>query len=75
MQSHSTTITCYILTTLALTPKGHTFYIKIHIKCYFVKLQTHSLEDLLFIGLDIFPQVIVICLHLIEHASLGFKIY
>ena len=79
MQSPSAIINCFIMTTFAphglLTPKGFTFYNKIHIKFCFVKLQTHFSQDLLFIGCDIFPQVIVICLHLIKHVSLGFNIY
>ena len=56
-------------------PKGYKFYNKIHVKCYFVKLQTHFSQDLFFIGCDIFPQVMVICLHLIKHVLLGLKIY
>ena len=46
----------------------------LHIKCYFVKRQTHFSQNLLFIGCDIFPQVMVICLHLIKHVTLGFNI-
>ena len=58
-----------------LTPRGHKVYNKIHIKCYFVKLQTHFSQDLLLFGCDIFPQVMVICLHLIEHIALGFNTF
>ena len=61
MQSYSATITCSIVVSLTvhdlLTPKGYTFYNEIHIKCYFVKLQTYFSQDLLLIGCDIFPQV------------------
>ena len=39
-----------------------------------MKLQTHFSQDLLFIGCDIFPQVMVICLHPIKYVSLGLKI-
>ena len=74
MQSYSATITCSIVTTVAphdlLNPKGHTFYNKIHIKCYFEKLQTHFLQDLLLTGFHIFPQAMVICWHLIEYVLL-----
>ena len=68
MQSYSGIITCSIVASLVpngfLTPNGLKFYNKIHINCYFVKLQTLFSQDLLFIGCDIFPQVMVICLHL-----------
>ena len=77
MQFYSGTIICSIVASLAsnglLTPKGYKFYIKTHIKCYFVKLQTHFCQDLLFIGRDIFPQVMIICLQLIKHVPSGFK--
>ena len=70
MQSYSATITCYRMALLDhhsfLTPKGLKFYNKIYIKCYFAKLQTHFSIDALFVGCDIFPQVMVICLHLIK---------
>ena len=79
MQSYSATVTCSTVTTLVLhgllTPKGGTFYNKIHTKCYFVKYQTHFFQDLLFIGCDIFPQVMIICLNLNKHVSLGYNIY
>ena len=65
MQSYSAIITCFMVTTFGphglLTPKGYSFYNKTDIKCYFVKLQAHFSQDLLLIGCDIFPQVIVIC--------------
>ena len=32
-----------------------------------MKLQTYFSQDLLLFGYDIFPQVVVICLHLIKH--------
>ena len=77
MQSYSATITFSIVVSLSptslLTPKGYKLYNKIHIKCYFVKLETHFSQDLLFIGCDIFPQVMIICLHLIKHVPLGFN--
>ena len=79
MQPYSATISCSVVTSLApydlLTPKEQKFYHKIHMKCYFVKLQNHFSQDLLFIGCDIFPQVTVICLHLIKHVALGFDIF
>ena len=79
MQSYSATITYSIETILVahglLTPTGYAFYNKIYIKCYFVKFQTHFFQDLLFIAYDIFPQVMVVCLHFIKHVSLGFNIY
>ena len=75
MQSYSATITCSIMASLTptglLSPKEYKFYNKIHIKCYFVQLQTHFSQDLLFIGCDIFPQVMIICMHLINHVPLG----
>ena len=74
MQSYSATITCSIVTTVAphdlLNPKGHTFYNKIHIKCYFEKLQTHFLQDLLLTGFHIFFFFLVICWHLIDYVLL-----
>ena len=77
MLSCSATITYSILASLALngllTLEGYTFYKKIHIKCYFVKLQIHFSQDLLFIDCDSSHQVMVICLHLIKHVSLGFN--
>ena len=79
MQSHSAITNFFIITTFTphglLTPTGFTFYNKIYIKSYFVKLQTHFSQEVLFISCDIFPQVMVICLHLIKHVSLGFNIY
>ena len=42
-----------------LTLKGYKFYNKMHIKCNFVKFQTFFSQDLLLIGCDIFPQVMV----------------
>ena len=76
MQSYAATITCSIVAALApnclLTPSGYKFLIKIHIKSYFVKLQTHFSQDLIFIGCDIFPQVMVICLNLIKHVPIRF---
>ena len=38
-------------------------------------LQIHFSQDVLFTGCNIFPQVIVIGLHLIRNISLGFNIY
>ena len=77
MQSYSATIACSIVASLTanslLTPKGYKSYNKIHIKCYFVKLQTYFYQDLLLTGCDIFPQVMVICLHLIKHVPLCFN--
>ena len=77
MESYSATITCSIVSSLIpnglLTPKDYACFNKIHIKCFFVKVQNHFSQDLLFIGCDIFPQVMVICLHLITHVSLGIK--
>ena len=58
-----------------LTLKGFKFYNKIHIKCYFAKTQTHFSQDLLFIGCEILPKLMAICLHLIKDFSLGFHIY
>ena len=76
MQSYSATFTCSIVAPLApddlLTPNGYELFNKIHTKCYFVKLQTHFSQDLLFIGYDIFPQVMVICLNLIKHFPIRF---
>ena len=40
-----------------------------------LNLQTYFSQDLLFIGCNIFPQVMVICLHLIKHVLLDFNIY
>ena len=64
MKSYSATITCSRMASLDphsfLTPKGFKFYNKTHIKCYFGKPQTHFSRDVLFIGCDIFPQVMVI---------------
>ena len=57
----------------AILLKRYKFYEKIHIKCYFVKLQSHFYQNLLFIGYDLFPQVTVIYLNLIKHAPLGFN--
>ena len=58
MQSHSATITFSIMASLTpnglLTPKRYKRYSKIHRKYYFVKLQTHISQDLLFIGCGIF---------------------
>ena len=60
MKSYSVTITCSIVALLTpnglLTPKGYTFYNKIHVKCYFVKLQTNFSQDLLLIGLGHFAS-------------------
>ena len=79
MQYYSATITCSIVASLVpndlLTPKRYKSYNTIHIKSYFVKLQTHFSQDLLFIGCDIFLQVLVICLYLIKHVPLGFNIF
>ena len=55
-----------------LTPKGYKCYKKIHKECYFVKLQTNFSQVLLFISCDVFPQVMVICLHLIKHVPIRF---
>ena len=44
--------------------------IKIHLNCYFMNFQAHFPYDLFFVDCYIFPQVIVICLHLIKHVSL-----
>ena len=75
--SYSITITCSIVASSTpkslLTPKRYKFYRKIHTKYYFVKLQNHFTQDLLFIGCDIFPQVMVIRLHLIKHVPLDFN--
>ena len=77
MQSCSATITRSIVTCVApnglLPLKGYKIYNKIHIKCYFVKLQTYFSQDLLFIDCEIFPYVMVICLYLIKHVPLGFN--
>ena len=70
MESYSATITCLIPNGL-LTPKDYKYII--HIKCFLVKVQNHFSQDLLFIGCDIFSQVMVICLHLIKHVPLSFK--
>ena len=74
MRSYSATITCSIMASLTpnglLYPKGYKFYKKIHMKCYLTKHQIHFSRDLLLIGCDIFPQVMVICLHLIKHVPL-----
>ena len=34
------------------------------------EISNHFSQDLLFIGCDIFPQVMIICLHLIKHIPL-----
>ena len=77
MRSHSATIICSIVTSLAsnslFTPRGYKFYDKIRTKCFFLWNLTHFSQDLLFIGSDIFSQVMVICLHLIKHVPLGFN--
>ena len=77
MQSYSVTITGSIVASLnpngLLTAKGYKCFNKIHIKCYFVELKTHFSQGLLFIGRDIFPQVMVIFLLLIKHVPLGFN--
>ena len=70
MESYSATVTCLIPNGL-LTPKDYKYII--HIKWFLVKVQNHFSQDLLFIGCDIFSQVMVICLHLIKHVPLGFK--
>ena len=57
----------------AILLKRYKFYEKIHIKCYFVKLQSHFYQNLLFLGCDLFPQVTVIYLNLIKHVPLGFN--
>ena len=49
------------------------FYINVEFRV--LKLQTHFSQDVLFIGCNIFPQVIVIGLHLIKNISLGFHVY
>ena len=71
MPSYSATIICSRMASLAphglLTPGGFNFYNKIHIKYFFAKLQTHFSQDVLFIGCEIFLQVMVICLYLIKH--------
>ena len=72
MQSYSATITCFRMPSSLdphslLTPKGFKFYNKIYIKCYFAKFQTDFSRDVLFVGCDIFPQVMVTCLHLIKN--------
>ena len=78
MESYSVTMTCSIVVSFTangfLTPVGYKFYNKIRIKCYFVKLQTYFSQDLFLIGCDIFPQVMIICLHLINHVPLCFNI-
>ena len=58
-----------------LTARGHKVYNKTHIKCYFVKLQTHFSQVLLLFGCYIFLQVMVIYLYLIEHIELGFNTF
>ena len=77
MQSYSSAITFPTVASLTpnglLTPEGYKFDNKIYINCYFVKFQTHFSKDLLLIGCDIFPQIVVICLHLIIHVILGFN--
>ena len=77
MQSYSFTITCSIVTSLPpnglLTPNEYKFYNKIFVKYYFAKLQTHFSQDILFIGCDIFPQVMIICLHFIKHVLIRFQ--
>ena len=41
-----------------------------------LKLKAHFAQDVLFVGCNNFPQVMVICLlHLIKNVSLGFSIY
>ena len=40
-----------------------------------LELQTNFSQDPLLIGCNIFLHVMVICLHLIKHISLGFNIY
>ena len=65
MQSYSATITCFIVTTYI--PHGLFNSKLLHIlqqntyKMLFCELQTHFSQDLLFLGCDIFPQVMVIC--------------
>ena len=39
----------------------------------FVKLKTHFSQDLLLLGYEIFPWVMVICLDLIKHIALAFN--
>ena len=39
-----------------------------------LKLQPQFFKDVLFLRCSIFPQLIVICLHLIENVSLDFNI-
>ena len=60
MQSYSATITCCIVASLApnglLTPKGTNFIIKC---IQNAERQIHFSQDLLLIGCDIFPQVMV----------------
>ena len=77
MQSYSVTITCSIVASLTpnglLTLKRYKLYNKIQIKFYFVKLQTRFSQYLFFTGCHIFPQVLVICLHLIKHVPLRFN--
>ena len=68
MQSYSVTITCSRMVSWShdphglLTPKGF-------------KLQIHFSMDVLFIGCDIFPRVMVISLHLIKYTLIGFNTY
>ena len=49
------------------------FYINVEFRG--LKLQSHFPQDVPFIGCNIFPQVIIISLHLIKNFSLGFNIY
>ena len=78
MQSYSATITCSIVVCLAphglLTSKCYKFY-KNTYKMLFCETSNLFLSDLLFIGCDIAPQVMIICLHFIKHVSLSLKIY
>ena len=49
-------------------------FIKIRVNCYFMNFQAHFPYDLFFVDCYIFPQVIVMCLHLIKDVSLDFNI-
>ena len=53
----------------------HKMLFCIHTEFRGLKLQNDLCLDVLFTGFNIFPQVKIICFHLIKHVSLGFNIY
>ena len=77
MRSYSAIITCSIVASLApvgvLIPIWYKFYNKIRIKCYFVKLQNHFSQDLLFVGCDIFLKLWLSFCTLLNMFLLGFN--